>query len=81
MQLLRGVSGAFAKSAQHAERLRLLGTPDVHVTGELRFDQPVPAAMSGAAEALVRQHGLRIPGRPVVTLASVVKGETECMRR
>ena len=75
MQLLRGVSGAFAKSAQHAERLRLLGTPDVHVTGELRFDQPVPAAMSGAAEALVRQHGLRIPGRPVVTLASAVKGE------
>ena len=75
MQLLRGVSGAFAKSAQHAERLRLLGTPDVHVTGELRFDQPVPAAMSGPAEALVRQHGLRVPGRPVVTLASVVKGE------
>ena len=75
LQLLRGVSGAFAKSAQHAERLRLLGTPDVHVTGELRFDQPVPVAMSGAAEALVRRHGLRIPGRPVVTLASVVKGE------
>ena len=75
MQLLRGVTGAFAKSSQHAERLRALGTPDVHVTGELRFDQPVPPAMSEAAEALVRRHGLRTPGRPVVTLASVVKGE------
>ena len=75
MHLLRGLTGAFAKSALHAERLRILGAPDVHVTGELRFDQPVPEAMSGAAEALVRRHGLRIPRRPVVTLASVVKGE------
>ena len=75
MELLKGVGGAFAKSELHGERLRALGTPSVHVTGELRFDQPVPQAMCAAAEALVREHGLGIPGRPVVALASVVEGE------
>lgn len=75
MKLLEGVRGAFAKSERHAERLRALGTPNVRVTGELRFDQPIPPAMSGAARTFVREHGLRMPGRPVVTLASVVHGE------
>ena len=75
MELLKGFSGAFAKSKLHGERLRALGTPNVHVTGELRFDQPVPEAMRDAAETFARAHGLRIPGRPVVTLASVVGGE------
>ena len=75
MALLKGVSGAFAKSELHAERFRALGTPNVHVTGELRFDQSVPESMCDAAQKLVRNHGLRIPGRPVVTLASVVIGE------
>ena len=77
MELLKCVSGAFAKSQLHGERLRALGTPNVRVTGELRFDQPVPEAMCDAAETFVRQHGFRMPGRPVVTLASVVKGEDE----
>ncbi len=73
--VLKAVSGAFAKSERHGERLRALGTPNVHVTGEFRFDQPVPDAMRRAAESLVREHGLRIPRRPVIALASVVKGE------
>ena len=75
MKLLQGVRGAFAKSQQHAARLRALGTPNVRVTGELRFDQPIPPVMSDAAETFARDHGLRTPGRPVVTLASVVEGE------
>ena len=75
LELLKAVNGAFAKSERHGQRLRALGTPNVHVTGELRFDQPVPDAMRRAAESFVQEHGLRIPGRPVVTLASVVKGE------
>ena len=77
LELLKGVSGAFAKSQLHGERLRALGTPNVRVTGELRFDQPVPEAMCGAAETFVRRHRLGIPCRPVVTLTSVVKGEDE----
>lgn len=72
---LKAVSGAFAKSERHGQRLRALGTPNVHVTGEFRFDQPVPDAMRRAAESFVREHGLRIPARPVIALASVVKGE------
>lgn len=75
MKLLQGVRGAFAKSQRHAERLRAAGAPNVRVTGELRFDQPIPPAMARAAETFARAHGLRMPGRPVVTLASVVRGE------
>ncbi len=59
-----------AKSERHAARFRTLGAPKVTVCGELRFDQPVPAAQTAAAATLRR--GLT---RPVVTLASVVAGE------
>ncbi len=59
-----------AKSEPHAARFRALGAPRVAVCGELRFDQPVPAAQTEAAARL--RIGLQ---RPVVTLASVVAGE------
>jgi 3-deoxy-D-manno-octulosonic-acid transferase len=65
-----GVSGVLAKSRLQAGRFRALGARVVHVTGELRFDQPVPPALVAAA-ARLRPH----LGRPVVTVASVVEGE------
>lgn len=75
LELLKTVSGAFAKSGRHGERLRALGTPNVHVTGELRFDQPAAAALCQAAKTFGREHALGLPGRAVVALASVVRGE------
>jgi 3-deoxy-D-manno-octulosonic-acid transferase len=67
-----GVAGVFAKSERHAARFRALGAPVVAVTGELRFDQPLPPALLAAAAALKPRLG-----RPVVTLASVVEGEDD----
>jgi len=65
-----GAAGVLAKSDLQAGRFRALGARVVHVTGELRFDQPVPPALTVAA-ARLRPH----LGRPVVTVASVVEGE------
>ncbi len=75
-ELLKGISGAFAKSEIHGTRLRSFGVPEVHVTGELRFDEPVPAQHTEAAATFSKDHGLDLSeGRPVITLASVMKGE------
>lgn len=65
-----GLAGVFAKSKRHAERFRTLGAPNVHTTGELRFDQRIPERLIQAAAALKPQ--LK---RPVVAVASVVEGE------
>lgn len=68
-----GVAGVLAKSDRQADRFRALGARNVHVTGELRFDQQVPEAHLDAAAALTDAAGFRRRG--VVTLASVVAGE------
>lgn len=65
-----GVAGVFAKSDLHAARFRALGARNVQVTGEFRFDQPVPAQHVDAARRLKPAIG-----RPVVAVASVVGGE------
>lgn len=65
-----GVVGVFAKSERHAARFRTLGAPNVHTTGELRFDQPIPDHLLSAA-AKIRPKITR----PVVAVASVVEGE------
>jgi 3-deoxy-D-manno-octulosonic-acid transferase len=70
--VLHHVTGVLAKSETHAARFRALGAPDIHITGELRFEQDIPTAQITAARAL-RPH---LQDRPVVTFASVVKGET-----
>ncbi len=67
------VSGVLAKSERHAARFRELGAPEVRVSGELRFDQPVPQAQLDAAAAL----SPALDGRGVVTFASVVAGEDD----
>ena len=70
--LMRGFAGAFVKSDLQARRFASVGVADIVVTGELRFDQPVPAPLLEAAR--VARPGLA-SGRPVITLASVVEGE------
>jgi 3-deoxy-D-manno-octulosonic-acid transferase len=70
--LMCGFAGALVKSDLQAQRFASIGVRNIAVTGELRFDQPVPPALlSAALQARPRLAG----GRPVVTFASVVNGE------
>jgi 3-deoxy-D-manno-octulosonic-acid transferase len=70
--LMRGFAGAFVKSDLQADRFASVGVANIEVTGELRFDQPVPPAQLAAA-AVVRPW--LAAGRRVITFASVVEGE------
>lgn len=68
--LHKGFSGAFVKSDLQRERFSKAGCPNIHVTGELRFDQPIPRSqVEKGVEAKARI------ARPSLTLTSVVDGE------
>ena len=71
-KLMQGYAGAFVKSALQATRFASVGVTRITVTGELRFDQPIPPELVAAAAAL---RPLIAGTRPVVTFASVVEGE------
>ncbi|WP_296420427.1 3-deoxy-D-manno-octulosonic acid transferase [Pseudooctadecabacter sp.] len=66
-------AGAFVKSQLQADRFASVGVPNIQITGELRFDQPVPPALLAAADRFRPTLG----DRPVVTFASVVEGEDD----
>ena len=66
-------AGAFVKSQLQADRFESVGVPNVQITGELRFDQPVPPGLPEAATTLRPT----FDNLPVVTFASVVEGEDE----
>jgi len=66
-------AGAFVKSQLQADRFGSVGVPNIHITGETRFDQPIPQSLLEAAAAFAPT----LDGRPVVTLASAVEGEDE----
>lgn len=70
--LLGGFAGGFVKSEGQRERFAKVGMPNIHVTGELRFDQPLPQAHIDAAENC---RAALTKGRPSFTLTSVVEGE------
>lgn len=72
-EVMRGFAGAFVKSDLQAERFAAIGVPNIHVTGELRFEQPIPAALLAAGAAARDWIGAR--ERRVITIASAVKGE------
>ena len=70
--LMRGYAGALVKSDLQAQRFASVGVTNIVVTGELRFDQPIPPALVLVAGVLRP----RLAGdRPVITFASVVEGE------
>lgn len=73
-RLFGGFAGGFVKSADQASRLKAAGLPNIRVTGELRFDQPIPQKQLDAAATL--RTGLA-QGREVITLTSVVEGEDD----
>lgn len=68
--LFQGLAGAFVKSDLQAERFAKAGCPNIHVTGELRFDQPIPAEHFALGEQAR-------PSRRTLTITSVVKGEDD----
>jgi 3-deoxy-D-manno-octulosonic-acid transferase len=71
-ELMRGFAGALVKSDLQRDRFASVGVAPIVVTGETRFDQPIPASLLAAAHP-ARQ--ALAGARPVVTLASVVEGE------
>lgn len=73
-RLFAGFAGGFIKSRLMADRLRLVGMKDIAITGELRFDQPIPEWQLAAAQKARPQLA---NGREVITLTSVVEGEDD----
>ena len=71
--LMAGFAGAFVKSDLQAERFASVGVQNIEVTGELRFDQPIPETQLQAGRHA--RVWLGAADRPVVALASVVEGE------
>ena len=74
LALIGQYAGALVKSELQATRFRGAGLERVEVTGETRFDQPVPEGLLAAG--LVAR-GWLARGRRVVTIASAVEGEDE----
>jgi 3-deoxy-D-manno-octulosonic-acid transferase len=70
--LFAALSGSAAQSDADAARLRELGTRDVVVTGNLKFDVTVPPLQLTRGAALRAQFGA---ARPVLVLASTREGE------
>ncbi|THD71606.1 3-deoxy-D-manno-octulosonic acid transferase [Thalassobius vesicularis] len=73
-ELVRGFAGVMVKNTVQRDRFLSLGMPDaaIRMTGEMRFDQPIPPRLTEAAQRLVW------PGdRNSITFASVVEGEDD----
>jgi 3-deoxy-D-manno-octulosonic-acid transferase len=74
MQAIGCYAGALVKSDLQAERFRAAGLARIAVTGETRFDQPVPPALVAAGQSV---RAWLAPARPVLAFASVVEGEDD----
>ncbi|MFM7547307.1 MAG: 3-deoxy-D-manno-octulosonic acid transferase, partial [Cyanobacteriota bacterium] len=71
--LMRGFAGALVKSELQRQRFASIGLTNIAVTGELRFEQPVPAQLVAAGTAARRWLGAQ--DRRVICIASAVEGE------
>lgn len=82
-EVIRQFAGAFVKSRLQAERFASVGVGNIAVTGELRFEQPIPPTLLAAAAQARRALGLK--DRRVIAFVSTVEGEDaiylETMRR
>ena len=72
-KIMTGFAGAFVKSQLQADRFASVGVKNIHITGELRFDQPVPQRLLDAAAAFAPH----CADRPVITIASAIEGEDD----
>jgi 3-deoxy-D-manno-octulosonic-acid transferase len=68
--VMRRFAGAFVKSDLQAQRFAAIGVPNITVTGELRFDQPIASQHMAAAAALRPA----LPA-PALAFASVTEAE------
>ena len=73
LEAAAGIDCVAAQSEQDAERLRLFGARQVHVTGSIKFDVEAPAEMI----ALGKQWRAQFGERPVLLCASTREGEEE----
>ncbi|MGB1208118.1 MAG: 3-deoxy-D-manno-octulosonic acid transferase [Paracoccaceae bacterium] len=76
MDLVTGFAGVMVKNAHQEALFHSLGQTHTAVTGELRFEQPIPPALTDAAQRLRPDLA---GARPVIALASVVVGEDALM--
>lgn len=74
-RVIRGLSGAFVKSQLQAERFAQIGLQNVTVTGELRFDQPIPQDHIDSAQGVRKTLLTHWP--EVIAIASGVEGEED----
>ena len=68
---VNGFSGVLVKSEEQADRFRALGVPKIAVTGEMRFDQPVPEQQTTAAGKVIDQ----MPARDIIGLCIMTADE------
>ena len=75
-ELVRGFAGVMVKNTIQRDRFLALGLPGdaIHMTGEMRFDQPIPPHLIAAADRL---HDIWPGDRPSLTIASAVEGEDD----
>lgn len=72
-QVMRGFAGALVKSQLQADRFASVGLTNIEITGELRFEQPIPPALLAAGQAARGWLGAK--DRRVITIASAIEGE------
>lgn len=72
-QVMQGFTGAMVKSDLQAKRFAGAGVKNIAVTGELRFDQPVPQNLVAAGEDA--RHWIGAGHRRVICIASAIEGE------
>nr|WP_322867196.1 glycosyltransferase N-terminal domain-containing protein [Aquicoccus sp. G2-2]MEA1114517.1 glycosyltransferase N-terminal domain-containing protein [Aquicoccus sp. G2-2] len=72
--LMPGFAGVMVKSELQAERFRHFGQTRIAITGELRFEQPLPENQLTAATTT---RPSLAGDRPIITLASVVEWEED----
>lgn len=70
--LMRGFAGALVKSDLQARRFASVGVANIMVTGELRFDQPIPGDQLAAA---ARLRPTLSGARRVIAFTSVTEAE------
>jgi 3-deoxy-D-manno-octulosonic-acid transferase len=73
LEAAAGIDCVAAQSEQDAERLRLFGARQVHVTGSIKFDVEAPPEMVARG----RQWRTQFGERPVLLCASTREGEEE----
>ncbi|MGR3634732.1 MAG: 3-deoxy-D-manno-octulosonic acid transferase [Shimia sp.] len=77
-KIIASCAGAFVKSDVQKDRFESIGLQNIGVTGELRFDQPIPRDLTEAA--LTLRQAFPVPDRQVVTIASGVADEEDLYR-